>query len=130
MHRRLRPHGERRQRGVWRQHRLKHHPRRAWRSQVTGAATITGNITANREIEFKSPVELNGSVDIAGIHRHGRLDSTVNSAAAGNNLSISANTVTFGGNVGSLSPLGTLTVSEAGPTTLAGNITTTGAGAS
>ena len=108
--------------------------------KTTGLITVTGpagiNLaaditTAGGAITFNNPVQLQADVVTvnagAGTVRFG---STVNSVvaapsgpcAAGCDLTVSGGGVTFGGNVGSAEPLGSLFVT--GPTTLAGNVTT------
>ena len=95
-----------------------------------GPATLDGNVTTTGTQSYGGPVTLgatdtltttNSAVDFAG---------TVDAAAAGvQGLTVSAGAgaVTFGATVGASQALASLTVTGTGPTTLDGNVSTTGA---
>ncbi len=94
---------------------------------VTSPTTLTGNITTTGTQTFDNAVTLAATSTLATTNSAVDFAGTVDAAAAGaQGLTVSAGTgaVTFGAAVGGAQSLANLTVT--GPTTLAGNITTTG----
>ena len=102
---------------------------------VTGPTTLAGNVaTSGGAITFNNAVTLDasdvvvnagaGTIKFGGTVDSGPTGDTT--CGAGCDLTVSGGTVTFGADVGSVTPLGALTVT--GPTTLAGNVTTSGGG--
>ena len=95
---------------------------------VTGATSLGGNVTTTGNIEFNSPVTLAANVAVASsagtVTFGSTVDSNSSSCGAGCDLTVSGGAVNFFDDVGSLNPLGALSVT--GPTTLFANVTTTG----
>ena len=96
---------------------------------VTGPTTLGGNVTTSGSQTYNSAVTLNATDTLTTTNSAIDFVSTVDATTAGNQgLTTSTGTgvVTFGGAVGGTTPLASLTVT--GPTTLAGNVTTSGGG--
>ena len=95
---------------------------------VIGPTTLAGNVTTTGDIEFEGALALAANVAVnssAGtVAFDGAVDSNSGSCGAGCDLTVIGGAVTFGDDVGSVTPLGGLTVT--GATTLFGDVTTTG----
>ena len=95
---------------------------------VTGPTTLGGNVTTSGTQNYNGAVTLGATDTLTTANAAVSFVSTVDAASAGaQGLTVAAGTgaVTFGGAVGATATLASLTVT--GPTTLGGNVTTSGA---
>jgi mucin-19 len=94
---------------------------------VTGPTTLLGDVQTIGKQTFNSAVTLGATAAVTALNNSVDFAGTVNAATAGvQGLTVTAGngTVTFNDVVGGTAALASLTVS--GPTTLAGNVRTTG----